>query len=125
MVLNNESAGLALDAYREAEAHLDGPRPPSCWLFPSTSASSHLTRQSLGLDLKQLAIVAGLDPERVSPHMPRHAFSSHLVDRREALRAVPQRLGNGDITAIEIYIHVLEKPLIRLVNDHHPLATPR
>ncbi|HRD75771.1 MAG TPA: tyrosine-type recombinase/integrase, partial [Hyphomicrobiaceae bacterium] len=95
------------------------------WLFPSKSAEGHLTRQRVGQDLKALAFEAGLDPERVSPHVLRHAFASHLLDRGADLRSVQQLLGHADISTTEIYTHVLEERLKALVERHHPLAGPR
>jgi integrase/recombinase XerD len=92
------------------------------WLFPSKSAQGHLTRQRFGQDLKLLAEDAGLDPGRVSPHVLRHAFASHLLDRGADLRSVQQLLGHADISTTEIYTHVLEERLKRLVEEHHPLA---
>lgn len=92
------------------------------WLFPSRGAQGHLTRQAFALELKELAIAAGLEPERISPHVLRHAFASHLLDRGADLRAVQQLLGHADISTTQIYTHVLEERLRRLVLDHHPLA---
>ncbi|MCH9806263.1 MAG: site-specific tyrosine recombinase XerD [Alphaproteobacteria bacterium] len=92
------------------------------WLFPSKSAQGHLTRQRFGQDLKELAEEAGIDPERVSPHVLRHAFASHLLDRGADLRAVQQLLGHADISTTEIYTHVLQERLKSLVEKHHPLA---
>lgn len=92
------------------------------WLFPSRGSQGHVTRQRLGQELKELAIEAGLDPERVSPHVLRHAFASHLLDRGADLRAVQQLLGHADISTTEIYTHVLEERLKAVVFDHHPLA---
>ncbi len=92
------------------------------WLFPSKSAKGHLTRQRFGQDLKELAEEAGLDPERVSPHVLRHAFASHLLDRGADLRAVQQLLGHADISTTEIYTHVLQERLKKLVEQHHPLS---
>jgi integrase/recombinase XerD len=94
----------------------------SKWLFPSSSAEGHLTRQRFAQDLKELAITAGIAPERISPHVLRHAFASHLLDRGADLRAVQQLLGHADISTTEIYTHVLEERLRKLVNEHHPLA---
>ena len=94
----------------------------SRWLFPSSSAQGHLTRQRFAQDLKDVAASAGIAPDRISPHVLRHAFASHLLDRGADLRAVQQLLGHADISTTEIYTHVLEERLKRLVNDHHPLA---
>ena len=93
------------------------------WLFPSNSAQGHLTRQRFAQDLKALAEAAGIDPERVSPHVLRHAFASHLLDRGADLRTVQKLLGHADISTTEIYTHVLEERLRALVNEHHPLAS--
>lgn len=92
------------------------------WLFPSKSAQGHLTRQRFAQDLKGLAEEAGIDPDRVSPHVLRHAFASHLLDRGADLRAVQQLLGHADISTTEIYTHVLEERLKAVVETHHPLA---
>jgi integrase/recombinase XerD len=92
------------------------------FLFPSRGAEGHLTRQRVGQDLKELALEAGLDPERVSPHVLRHAFASHLLDRGADLRSVQQLLGHADISTTQIYTHVLEERLRKLVLEHHPLA---
>lgn len=92
------------------------------WLFPSKSEQGHLTRQRFGQDLKALAEDAGIDADRVSPHVLRHAFASHLLDRGADLRTVQQLLGHADISTTEIYTHVLEERLKRLVEEHHPLA---
>jgi len=92
------------------------------WLFPSNGVEGHLTRQRFAQDLKDLCEEAGLDPSRVSPHVLRHAFASHLLDRGADLRALQQLLGHADISTTEIYTHVLEERLKRLVNEHHPLA---
>ena len=72
--------------------------------------------------LKELALEAGIDPAKVSPHVLRHAFASHLLAHGADLRAVQQMLGHADISTTEIYTHVLEERLKSLVNRAHPLA---
>ena len=97
-------------------------KAPSPWLFPSGSGSQHLTRQRFGQELKALALAAGIEPSRVSPHVLRHAFASHLLERGADLRTVQQLLGHADISTTQIYTHVIEERLRRLVEQHHPLA---
>ena len=95
---------------------------PSRWLFPSRGAAGHLTRQRCGQLLKELAVAAGLDPARLSPHVLRHAFASHLLDHGADLRSVQQMLGHADIATTQIYTHVESERLRRLVETAHPLA---
>jgi integrase/recombinase XerD len=125
MVPLNAAAKVALERYLTlGTATEDGVAPTVAtkWLFPSKSAQGHLTRQRFAQDLKVLAEEAGLDPDRVSPHVLRHAFASHLLDRGADLRSVQQLLGHADVSTTEIYTHVLEERLKRLVEQHHPLA---
>jgi len=118
----NETAREALQAHLEAvsEGEAKG-RGASPWLFPS-AGGQHLTRQRFGQELKGLASAAGLEPARVSPHVLRHAFASHLLERGADLRTVQQLLGHADISTTQIYTHVIEERLRRLVEQHHPLA---
>ena len=95
------------------------------FLFPSRAAAGHLTRQRCGQMLKELALAAGLDPERLSPHVLRHAFASHLVDHGADLRSVQLLLGHADIATTQIYTHVQGERLRRLVESAHPLARRR
>jgi integrase/recombinase XerD len=95
---------------------------PSRWLFPSRGRAGHLTRHRAGQLLKELAIKAGLDPNRLSPHVLRHAFASHLLDHGADLRSVQQMLGHADIATTQIYTHVQIDRLRKLVEGAHPLA---
>ena len=116
-----EALAAHLAAVRDDEAKGSGASP---WLFPS-SGGEHLTRQRFGQELKALALQAGIEPSRVSPHVLRHAFASHLLERGADLRTVQQLLGHADISTTQIYTHVIEERLRRLVEQHHPLARAR
>lgn len=118
------AARTAIDRYLNVGKGEDDVAPmiATKWLFASRSAEGHLTRQRLAQELKELAEEAGLDAERVSPHVLRHAFASHLLDRGADLRSVQQLLGHADISTTQIYTHVLEERLKKLVFEHHPLA---
>jgi integrase/recombinase XerD len=120
----NQAARDALERYLNVGFE-DGVAPmlKTKWLFASRGAEGHFTRQRLAQELKELATEAGIDPERVSPHVLRHAFASHLLDRGADLRSVQQLLGHADISTTQIYTHVLEERLKKLVFEHHPLAT--
>jgi integrase/recombinase XerD len=95
---------------------------PSRWLFPSRAAGGHLTRQAVGLILKDAALASGLDPALVSPHVLRHSFASHLLGHGADLRSLQILLGHADIATTQIYTKVLEERLKRLVEEHHPLG---
>lgn len=119
-----KSARAALDAYL-AETDKGVARDTIArerWLFAANSAEGHLTRQAFARDLKALGETVGLSADRLSPHVLRHAFASHLLDRGADLRAVQQLLGHASITTTQIYTHVLEERLKALVQAHHPLA---
>ncbi len=94
----------------------------SRWLFPGDGQSGHVTRTGFAKMLDELAIAAGIAPSRVSPHVLRHSFASHLLAHGADLRSVQQMLGHADIATTQIYTHVLDERLKSLVNQHHPLA---
>lgn len=95
--------------------------PDSVWLFPS--GKSHMSRIRLYQLVKALAAAAGIDPDRVSPHVLRHAFATHLLEGGADLRALQSMLGHADIGTTQIYTHVDSRRLVELVNSRHPLAT--
>lgn len=94
-------------------------------LFPSRGKSGHLTRIRLYQMLKDLAVRAGLSPEKVSPHVLRHAFATHLLEGGADLRVLQTLLGHADISTTQIYTHVDAARLVALVNARHPLAAHR
>ena len=95
----------------------------SNWLFPSGRA--HLSRVRLFQMIKALAGDVGLPPERISPHVLRHAFATHLLEGGADLRALQMLLGHADIATTEIYTHVDRQRLVELVNARHPLVDER
>jgi len=117
-----DPARAALERYLAARSHFLAPDVPSRWLFPSRGQAGHLTRERCGQLVKRLALQAAIDPARLSPHVLRHAFASHLVDRGADLRSVQEMLGHADIATTQIYTHVQSARLQRLVAAHHPLA---
>jgi integrase/recombinase XerD len=118
-----EAARAAIDAYLAARAAFIPGGLRSGWLFPSSAArTGHLSRIRCGQLLKELAIRAGIDPGRLSPHVLRHAFATHLLSHGADLRSVQQMLGHADIATTQIYTHVEADRLKSLVATRHPLA---
>jgi integrase/recombinase XerD len=117
----NDAAKRMMADYRAllAEAY---PELRSKWLFPSFGESGYLSRQHFARELKTLASAAGLRADKVSPHVLRHAFASHLLHNGADLRIVQTLLGHADISTTQIYTHVLEERLKSLVRDLHPLG---
>lgn len=127
MVPLSEPARAALSVWlhlrdnAQAEAKAKG-KPASPFLFPSTGKQGHLTRHMFYLLIKDMAVLAGISPAKVTPHTLRHAFATHLLANGADLRAIQTLLGHADIATTEIYTHVLDARLAALVLDHHPLA---
>jgi integrase/recombinase XerD len=122
----NGAAKTAMTEYLalRAEASADSKNtkePKTKWLFPSFGEQGHLTRQHFARELKALGQACGLAPARLSPHVLRHAFASHLLHNGADLRVVQTLLGHADISTTQIYTHVLEERLKTLVRDLHPL----
>ncbi|MDP2815531.1 MAG: site-specific tyrosine recombinase XerD, partial [Rectinemataceae bacterium] len=122
MVPFNQSAHDALSAYLAIRNQWVTTKQSSPWLFPSGSKSGHLTRVRFGQMLKKLALEAGFDPEKISPHVLRHSFASHLLAGGADLRVVQELLGHSDIATTQIYTHIEHTRLASAILKHHPLA---
>lgn len=94
----------------------------SKYVFPSNGASGHITRDGFFKILKKCAVLSGIDPHRVSPHVLRHSFASHLLAGGANLRAIQTMLGHEDISTTQIYTHVMPEQLRETVVAHHPLG---
>lgn len=116
----NQTAQDALSFYL---AKIQDQKAP--WLFSSHSAAGHLTRQRFGQILKQIALKSGLDPMRISPHVLRHAYATHLLSGGVDLRSLQMLLGHADISTTQIYTHVDQDKLTQLVSTLHPLAAKK
>jgi integrase/recombinase XerD len=117
----NQAAKRAMADYLKLRTEMEGDAQ-SKWLFPSFGEQGHLTRQHFARELKALGASSGIAPERLSPHVLRHAFASHLLHNGADLRVVQTLLGHADISTTQIYTHVLEERLKALVRDLHPLT---
>ncbi len=117
----NQAAKRAIAEYLTLRTSGKG-KTQTKWLFPSFGEQGHLTRQHFARELKALGAASGITDERLSPHVLRHAFASHLLHNGADLRVVQTLLGHADISTTQIYTHVLEERLKTLVRDLHPLA---
>ena len=115
-------ARAAMALYRGRLAALRPGSAAGPWLFPADSASGHLTRQAFARELKLAAAAAGIASARVSPHVLRHAFASHLLANGADLRVVQDLLGHADIATTQIYTHVADERAKAMVRDLHPLG---
>uniref|UniRef100_UPI0025F4723E tyrosine-type recombinase/integrase n=1 Tax=uncultured Thioclava sp. TaxID=473858 RepID=UPI0025F4723E len=114
--------GLRARDTAEEEARVERRIPPSRVVCPSRGKGGHLTGKGLHRLLKDIAVSAGISPAKVTPHVLRHAFATHLLQGGADLRAIQMLLGHADLSTTEIYTHVLDERLKELVLEHHPLA---
>jgi integrase/recombinase XerD len=114
-------ARAAISGFRALLDQVSPNMAASPWLFPAGSASGHMTRQAFARDLKRIAAAAGIALARVSPHVLRHAFASHLLQNGADLRVVQDLLGHADIATTQIYTHVLDERAKAMVRDLHPM----
>ncbi len=118
----HQSAIIALDKWLEV-SQSDEKKSGIKYVFPSNSAAGHITRDGFFKILKKCAVLSGISPDRVSPHVLRHSFASHLLAGGANLRAIQTMLGHEDISTTQIYTHVLPEKLKQTVKQHHPLSS--
>ncbi len=117
LVPMHDAAIHALNKWLDARGDIE-----SKYVFPSRGTTGHITRDGFFKILKKCATLAGIDPNRVSPHVLRHSFASHLLAGGANLRAIQTMLGHEDISTTQIYTHVMPEQLFETVETHHPLA---
>ena len=120
--ISDEAIEAVLDYTTYRDNFIRGGRK-SIWLFPSlTSSSGHMTREAFFMALKELAVEAGISPQKLSPHVLRHTFATRLLNHNADLRSVQKMLGHEDISTTEIYTHITSEKLIDTVKRLHPLS---
>ena len=122
MVPLTTPAILAMEKYLKQRQELIKEGSSSIYLFPSRAKGGHLTRVGFGLLLKDLAITVGIESKRISPHVLRHSFASHMLANGADLRTLQQLLGHADISTTQIYTHIMGDRLRELVLCSHPLS---
>lgn len=120
LVPMHDAAVHALNKWLDARGDIN-----SKYVFPTNSKSGHITRDGFFKILKKCAILAGIDPNRVSPHVLRHSFASHLLAGGANLRAIQTMLGHEDISTTQIYTHVMPERLKETISNHHPFANKK
>jgi integrase/recombinase XerD len=125
MVPVGEPATAALNNYVRVRTSFLHVTIGTDWLFPSRSSEGHLTRRRISQILKTLSLASNIEPHKISPHVLRHAFASHLLENGADLRSVQLMLGHADISTTQIYTHVLQTRLNDFVLRHHPLGKAR
>ncbi len=120
LVPMHDAAIHALNKWLDARGDIN-----SKYVFPTNSKSGHITRDGFFKILKKCAVLAGIDPNRVSPHVLRHSFASHLLAGGANLRAIQTMLGHEDISTTQIYTHVMPEKLKETVSNHHPFANKK
>lgn len=121
----NPSARRSVADYIDIRPHFLDEGASSPWLFASSSKEGYLSRQRFGQLLKELAVQAGLDFRKISPHTLRHSFATHLLGGGADLRVIQELLGHSDISTTQVYTHVEQGKLAELVAAHHPLSKKR
>ena len=113
----------AMQSYEKDRNSFSVGQGVSPWLFPSRGKGGHISRRRVGQMLDELAVEAGIEVQKVSPHVLRHAFATHLLHNGADLRTVQELLGHEDLSTTEIYTHILDERMKSLVLQKHPLAT--